>query len=105
MDRLAPDGPYLRNAYFWLPADQVVNDGGRPARLVARPCEPLSCDTRQPGVRLSCARPVYPASAGRSKPEAAQAKAQGQLLFTVGVGNDLDHRALAGMASQADFLA
>ncbi len=66
LDRLTPEGPYLRNAYFWLPADQVVDDNGRPARLVARPYDTLSCDTRQPGVRLTRARPVYANFAGCS---------------------------------------
>jgi hypothetical protein len=67
LDRLAPGGPYLRNAYFWLPSDQVEDDGGRPSRVTAQEYSPDTCDTRQVGSRLARARPVYAMFSGCSE--------------------------------------
>ncbi len=59
LDRLAMDGPYLRNTYFWVSSNQVANDDGKPSRMTALDYSTTECDTRRAGPRLPSARPVY----------------------------------------------
>ncbi len=66
LDRLTVDGPYLRNAYFWVPSNQVEDDDGRPSRITAQGYDALSCGTRLTGARLGSARPVYAQFSGCS---------------------------------------
>jgi hypothetical protein len=64
LDRLASDGPYLRNTYFWVPSNQVADSEGEPSRMTALEYSSAACETRRVGSRLPSARPVYAAFSG-----------------------------------------
>ena len=66
LDRLAPDGPYLRHAYFWAPSNQVVDEDGTPSRMTALAYDSTRCDIGRAGARLPSARPVYAQFSGCS---------------------------------------
>lgn len=66
LDRLVADGPYLRNAYFWIPSNQVRTEDGKPSRMTALDYSITDCDTRRAGPRMATARPVYAQFSGCS---------------------------------------
>jgi hypothetical protein len=58
LDKLGPDGPYLRRLYFWVPPNQVYpDDTGHPARLSGKRL--ADCDTAQVPGRLPNGGPIY----------------------------------------------